>query len=178
MNEFSGSWEHRLPRSSSFGTTFVLARACGTISRGDDQNVTRDPVTGALTGRPFPQHDAIRNTYNPNYTWQQQRSLQFLVHAQLRRQLGRERELLVHLLGVDLPDAVESDQHGRICSSYGISPEDVTSDAHEPAQPRAALDLLQAAVGSDVLGVLHLHRTEPAERDDRDFPLELDGAER
>jgi hypothetical protein len=77
VNEFSGSWEHRLPRSSSFGTTFVWRRNWDYQS-GDDQNVTRDPITGALLGRPFPQYDTIRNTYNPNYTWQQNRSLQFL----------------------------------------------------------------------------------------------------
>ena len=29
-------------------------------------------------GRPFPDFDAVINTYNPNYTWQQNRSLQLL----------------------------------------------------------------------------------------------------
>jgi hypothetical protein len=77
VNEFSGSWEHRLPHASSFGTTFVWRRNWDYQS-GDDQNVIRDPQTGALLDRPFPQYDTIRNTYNPNYTWQQQKSLQFL----------------------------------------------------------------------------------------------------
>ena len=31
VNEFSGSWEHRLPHSSSFSTTFLLAADRGTI---------------------------------------------------------------------------------------------------------------------------------------------------
>jgi hypothetical protein len=77
VNEFSGSWEHRLPRSSSIAAT-LLWRRNWDYQSGDDQNVLRDPQTGALLGRPFPQYDTIRNTYNPNYTWQQQRSLQFL----------------------------------------------------------------------------------------------------
>jgi hypothetical protein len=77
VNEFSGSWEHPLAHSSSFNTTFVLRRAWDYQS-GDDLNVIRDPTTGALLGRPFPQYDTIRNTYNPNYTWTEQRSLQFL----------------------------------------------------------------------------------------------------
>ena len=77
VNEFSGSWEHRLPHSSSFNATFVLRRSWDYQS-GDDLNVVRNQTTGALVGRPFPQYDTIRNTYNPNYTWQEQRSLQFL----------------------------------------------------------------------------------------------------
>src|SRR5262249_47125856 len=77
VNEFSGSWEHRLPHSSSFNTTFVLRRRWD-YQGGDDLNVIRDPRTGALVDRPFPQYDTIRNTYNPNYTWQGEKSLQFL----------------------------------------------------------------------------------------------------
>jgi len=77
VNEFSGSWEHRLPHSSSFNTTFLVRRRWDYQS-GDDLNVIRDPRTGALVDRPFPQYDTIRDTYNPNYTWQGEESLQFL----------------------------------------------------------------------------------------------------
>jgi hypothetical protein len=77
VNEFSGAWEHRLPRTSSISTTFLWRRNWDYQS-GDDYNVTRDPTTGALLDRPFPDYDAVINTYNPNYTWQQNRSLQLL----------------------------------------------------------------------------------------------------
>jgi hypothetical protein len=77
VNEFSGSWEHKLPHTSSLSTTFLWRRNWDYQS-GDDLNVIRDPKTGALLGRPFPDFDAVLNTYNPNYTWQQNRSLQLL----------------------------------------------------------------------------------------------------
>jgi hypothetical protein len=77
VNEFSGAWEHRLPRTSSISTTFLWRRNWDYQS-GDDYNVIRDPKTGALLDRPFPEYDSVINTYNPNYTWQQQRSLQLL----------------------------------------------------------------------------------------------------
>ena len=77
QNEFSGAWEHRLPRTSSISATFLWRRAWDYQS-GDDLNVTRDPTTGALLGRPFPDYDSVINTYNPNYTWQQNRSAQLL----------------------------------------------------------------------------------------------------
>ena len=77
VNEFSAAWEHRLPRTSSISTTFLWRRNWDYQS-GDDYNVTRDPRTGALLDRPFPDYDAVVNTYNPNYTWQQNRSLQLL----------------------------------------------------------------------------------------------------
>ena len=75
VNEFSAAWEHRLPRTSSISTTFLWRRNWDYQS-GDDLNLIRDPKTGLLVGRPFPDYDAVINTYNPNYTWQQQRSLQ------------------------------------------------------------------------------------------------------
>jgi carboxypeptidase family protein len=77
VNEFSGAWEHRLPHTSSISTTFLWRRNWDYQS-GDDYNVIRDPKTGALLDRPFPDYDSIINTYNPNYTWQQNRSLQLL----------------------------------------------------------------------------------------------------
>ncbi|MBI1875952.1 MAG: TonB-dependent receptor [Acidobacteria bacterium] len=76
-NEFSGTWEHRLPATSSFSTTFLWRRFWDYQS-GDDHNIIRNPVTGAFLGRPFPDFDVIRNIYNPNYTWQQNKSIQFM----------------------------------------------------------------------------------------------------
>jgi hypothetical protein len=129
VNEFSGSWEHRLPRSSSFGSTFVWRRMWDYQS-GDDQNVTRDPVTGALTGRPFPQYDAIRNTYNPNYTWQQQKSLQFLFTRNFVGKWGVNANYSYIFTGTYRtrwnPTSVTDLQF------YGISPEDVTSTRRNP----------------------------------------------
>ena len=77
LNEFSGSWEHSLPGNTSFSTTFLWRRNFDYQS-GDDRNVIRDPVSGRFLGRIFPAFDAVRNTYNPNYTWQQNRSISFL----------------------------------------------------------------------------------------------------
>jgi carboxypeptidase family protein len=77
LNEFSGSWEHALPRNTSFSVTFLWRRNWDYQS-GDDKNVIRDPVTGQFLGRLFPDYDAVRNTYNPNYTWQQNKSISFL----------------------------------------------------------------------------------------------------
>jgi hypothetical protein len=129
VNEFSGSWEHRLPRSSSIGTTFVWRRMWDYQS-GDDQNVTRDPVTGALTGRPFPQYDAIRNTYNPNYTWQQQKSLQFLFTRNFVGNWGVNANYSYIFSGTYRtrwnPTSTTDLQF------LGISPEDVTSTRTNP----------------------------------------------
>jgi hypothetical protein len=128
VNEFSGSWEHRLPRSSSFTTTFVLRRNWDYQS-GDDLNVTRDPVTGALTGRPFPQYDTIRDTYNPNYTWQEQRSLQFLYTRNFIGGWGMNANYSYIMASTFRTRwNPTSDQ----MQFYGISPEDVTSQRTAP----------------------------------------------
>ncbi len=128
VNEFSGSWEHRLPRSSSFTTTFVLRRFWDYQS-GDDLNVIRDPATGALVGRPFPQYDTIRNTYNPNYTWQEQRSLQFLYTRNFIGGWGMNANYSYILASTFRTRwNPTSDQ----LQFYGISPEDVTSQRTAP----------------------------------------------
>src|SRR5262249_30271980 len=62
---------------SSISSTFLWRRYWD-YQNGDDYNVIRDQRTGALVDRPFPDFDAVINTYNPNYTWQQQRSVQLL----------------------------------------------------------------------------------------------------
>ena len=77
LNEFSGSWEHAMPRNTSLSVTLLWRRKWDYQS-GDDKNIIRDPVTGRFLGRPMPDYDAVRNTYNPNYTWQQQRSISFM----------------------------------------------------------------------------------------------------
>ncbi len=77
VNEFSGSWEHPLPHSSSFNTTFVLRRMWDYQS-GDDLNVTRDPTTGALTGRPFRSTTRFATPTIPTTRGRSSVSLQFL----------------------------------------------------------------------------------------------------
>jgi hypothetical protein len=127
-NEFSTSWEHRLPRSSSFNTTFVMRRTFDNQS-GDDLNVIRDPNTGALLGRPFPQYDTIRNTYTPDYTWSEQRSIQFLFTRNFVGGWGMNANY-----SYILSDSFRtrwnptSDQ----LQFYGISPEDVTQNLTTP----------------------------------------------
>jgi hypothetical protein len=135
VNEFSGSWEHKLPHASSFNTTFVLRRFWDYQS-GDDLNVTRDPLTGALVGRPFPQYDTIRNTYNPNYTWQQQRSLQFLYTRNFVGGWGMNANYSYIFSG---RYRTRWNATSDTLQFYGITPEGATS----------------------TLGVLHLHRSEP-----------------
>ena len=76
-NEFSVGWEKSLPRASSFNATFLLKRTWD-FQAADDENIVRDPATGALLGRPFPGFDAVLRTYAPNYVFQQFRSVQLL----------------------------------------------------------------------------------------------------
>lgn len=76
-NEFSAGWERQLPGQSSFSVTFLLKRTQD-FQASDDMNVARDPNTGALLGRPFPDYDAVLRTYAPGYSFQQYRSIQFL----------------------------------------------------------------------------------------------------
>ena len=76
-NEFSAGWEKQLRNSSSAGVTLLLKRTWD-FQGSDDQNVIRDPATGAFLGRPFPDFDAVLRTYAPNYSFQQFRSVQFL----------------------------------------------------------------------------------------------------
>jgi hypothetical protein len=129
VNEFSGSWEHRMPRSSSIGATFLWRRNWDYQS-GDDQNVTRDPKTGALVGRPFPQYDAIRNTYNPNYTWQQNKSIQLLFTRNFVGNWG------VNANYSYIFQATYRTRWNPTSTTdlqfYGISPEDVTTTRRNP----------------------------------------------
>jgi hypothetical protein len=128
VNEFTGSWEHRLPHSSSFNTTVTLRRSWDYQS-GDDLNVTRDPTTGALVGRPFPQYDTIRDTYNPNYTWQEQRSIQFLYTRNFVGGWGMNANyswILTDIFRTRWNPTSDELQF------YGISPADVTQNLTTP----------------------------------------------
>jgi hypothetical protein len=129
VNEFSGSWEHQLPRASSLGATFVWRRMWD-YQASDDLNVVRDPITGALVGRPFPQYDAIRDTYNPNYTWQQQKSLQLLFTRNFVGSWGVNASYSYIFAGTYRtrwnPTGTTDLQF------YGISPEDSTSTRRAP----------------------------------------------
>jgi hypothetical protein len=86
-NEFSAGWEKPLPNSSSVGVTFILKRTLD-FQGSDDENVIRDPLTGAFLGRPFPDFDAVLRTYAPNYSIQQFRSVQLLYTKNFARQWG------------------------------------------------------------------------------------------
>lgn len=124
QNEFSGSWEHRLPRNSSLSTTFLWRRAWDYQS-GDDLNVTRNPTTGALVGRPFPDYDAVINTYNPNYTWTENRSLQLLYTKNFTGNWGVNGNYS-YILASSLRTRWNPTRD--TLQFYGITPEDVTSE--------------------------------------------------
>jgi Carboxypeptidase regulatory-like domain len=128
VNEFSGSWEHRLPRNSSLSTTFLWKRNWD-YQNGDDLNVIRDPKTGALLDRPFPDYDQVVNTYNPNYTWQQNRSLQLLYTKGFTGHWG---------VNANYSYILSSTMRTRWNPTrdqlqfYGISPDDVLSERTSP----------------------------------------------
>ncbi|HEX6976213.1 MAG TPA: TonB-dependent receptor, partial [Vicinamibacterales bacterium] len=86
-NEFSAGWEKQLPKSSSLGVTFLLKRTWD-FQGADDENVTRNPQTGAFLGRPFPDYDAVLRTYAPNYSYQQFRSMQLIYSKNFAQRWG------------------------------------------------------------------------------------------
>ena len=128
VNEFSGAWEHKLPHTSSISTT-LLWRRNWDYQSGDDLNVIRDPKTGLLVGRPFPDYDAVINTYNPNYTWQQNRSLQLLYTKAFAGRWGVNANysyILSSTIRTRWNDTRDELQF------YGISPADVLSERTSP----------------------------------------------
>ncbi len=128
VNEFSGSWEHRLPHTSSISTTFLWRRNWD-YQNGDDLNVIRNATTGALVDRPFPDYDSVINTYNPNYTWQQNRSLQLLYTKAFADRWG---------VNANYSYIVSSTIRTRwnptrdTLQFYGITPDDVFSQRMSP----------------------------------------------
>lgn len=86
-NEFSTGWEKQLPRSSSLSVTLLLKRTWD-FQGTDDENVIRDPATGAFLGRRFPDYDAVLRTYAPNYSIQQFRSVQFIYAKNFAQRWG------------------------------------------------------------------------------------------
>jgi len=128
VNEFSGSWEHQLPRTSSISTTFLWRRNWDYQS-GDDLNVIRDPRTGALLDRPFPDFDAVINTYTPNYTWQQNRSLQLLYTKAFAGRWGVNANYS-YIFSSNIRTRWNATRDTM--QFYGISPDDVLSERTSP----------------------------------------------
>src|SRR5262245_20886718 len=77
LNEFSGGWEHKLPKTSSVSAVFLWRRNWD-VQSSIDRNMIRDPLTGKFLGRIFPDFNAINQTFNQQFQWFQNRSLQFL----------------------------------------------------------------------------------------------------
>ena len=75
--EFSVAWEKSLPASSSVSVT-VLSKNSRDHQTTDDMNIIRDPNTGALLDRPYPNYNAINRTYTPNRIFTNFTSLQIL----------------------------------------------------------------------------------------------------
>ena len=173
VNEFSGAWEHRLPRTSSISTTFLWRRNWDYQS-GDDYNVVRDPKTGALLDRPFPDYDSIINTYNPNYTWQQNRSVQLLYTKNFAGKWGMNANYSYIISSVI---RTRWNATRDTLQFYGISPDDVLS---QRATPRhlARLSSCQDPVRRHAVGVLQLQPGRAIERHDRRLSLECHGAAR
>jgi len=128
QNEFSAGWEHQLPHTSSISTVFVWRRFWDYQS-GDDYNVTRNPTTGALVDRPFPDYDSVINTYNPNYTWQQQKSWQLLYTKAFAGKWGMNANYSYIFAGTY---RTRWNPTRDTLQFYGISPQDVTSELTSP----------------------------------------------
>jgi len=128
QNEFSGGWEHQLPHTSSISTVLVWRRFWDYQS-GDDYNVTRNPTTGALVDRPFPDYDSVINTYNPNYTWQQQKSWQLLYTKAFAGKWGMNANYSYIFAGTY---RTRWNPTRDTLQFYGISPQDVTSELTSP----------------------------------------------
>src|SRR5712692_6719275 len=128
LNEFSAAWEHRLPHTSSISTTFLWRRNWDYQS-GDDYNVVRDPRTGALLDRPFPDYDSVINTYNPNYTWQQNRSLQLLYTKNFAGNWGVNANYS-YIFSSTIRTRWNPTRD--TLQFYGISPDDVLSERTSP----------------------------------------------
>jgi len=128
QNEFSGGWEHQLPHTSSISTVFVWRRFWDYQS-GDDYNVIRNPTTGALVDRPFPDYDSVINTYNPNYTWQQQKSWQLLYTKAFAGKWGMNANYSYIFAGTY---RTRWNPTRDTLQFYGISPQDVTSELTSP----------------------------------------------
>jgi hypothetical protein len=96
---------------------------------GDDFNVTRNPKTGALVDRPFPDYDAVINTYNPNYTWAQLRSVQLLYTKNFAGNWGVNGSYS-YILSSTIRTRWNPTRD--TLQFYGISPDDVLSQRTSP----------------------------------------------
>ena len=115
VNEFSAGWEHQLPATSSLGVTFLWRRNWDYQS-GDDQNIIRDPVTGALARPAVPRLRRGAQHLQPELHVAAEPVDPVPVHQELRRRLGDQLQLLVHAL-VARSHALESRRPTR-CNSW------------------------------------------------------------
>jgi hypothetical protein len=135
---------------------------------GDDLNVIRDPKTGALVDRPFPDYDSVINTYNPNYTWQQNRSLQLLYTKAFAGRWGVNANYSYIVSSTIRTRWNDTRDHAAVLRHLARR-RVVAADLAAPS--RALLRLREDARRRDAVAVLQLQPGRALERDDRRFPL-------
>ena len=106
-------------------------RVAAKLGLSERRRFERHPQSddGRAVGRPFPQYDTIRNTYNPNYTWQEQRSLQFLFTRNFVGSWGMNANYSYIMASTF---RTRWNPTSDTLQFYGISPEDVTSQRTAP----------------------------------------------
>jgi hypothetical protein len=148
-NEFSVSWEKSLPRASSFNATFVLKRTWD-FQGSDDENIVRDPATGALVGRPFPAFDAVLRTYAPNYTFQQFRSLQLLYTKNFGQRWGMNAN---YWYGMHQTIQLAFNPTRDTLQFLGFTPEDATNNWVTPRHQARASSFVRLPYGLQLSGL-------------------------
>ena len=157
-----------LPRASSFNATFVLKRTWD-FQGADDENIVRDPTTGALLGRPFPAFDAVLRTYAPNYSFQQFRSLQFLYTKNFGQRWGMNAN---YWYGMHQTIQLEpSTRRATRCSSWASRADDADQQLGDAAASGPRLVVRAVAVRIPAVGPLHVHRGAAFGRAHRHVPL-------
>ena len=148
-NEFSASWEKRLPSASSFNVTFLVKRTWD-FQGSDDSNIVRDASTGAFLGRPFPAFDAVLRTYAPNYSFQQFRSLQFLYTKNFGQRWGMNAN---YWYGMHQSIQLKFNPTRDILPYLGFTTEDATNNWVTPLHQSRISSFIKLPYGVMVSGV-------------------------